>query len=161
MNICPAKEDQLPRILEIYENARRFMRGSGNMTQWAGGYPPVDLLREDLQRSRLYVCTEGEAVLAVFCYFEGEDPTYRQIFEGAWQNDCPYGVIHRIAVAEQGKGVAAFCFAHCFERCKNLKIDTHADNLPMQRALEKNGFVRCGVIHLENGDPRIAFQKCE
>lgn len=28
----------------------------------------------------------------------------------------------------------------------------------MQHVLEKNGFVRCGIIHLENGDPRIAYQ---
>ena len=29
----------------------------------------------------------------------------------------------------------------------------------MQRMLEKNGFVRCGVIHLADGAPRIAFEK--
>ena len=27
--------------------------------------------------------------------------------------------------------------------------------------LEKNGFVRCGIIHLENGEARIAYQKEE
>ena len=28
----------------------------------------------------------------------------------------------------------------------------------MQHLLEKNGFVRCGIIHLANGAPRIAYQ---
>ena len=39
------------------------------------------------------------------------------------------------------------------------QIDTHKDNIPMQRVLLRNGFVYCGIIHLENGDERIAYQK--
>lgn len=34
-----AAESDLPRILEIYDIARQFMRQSGNMTQWINGYP--------------------------------------------------------------------------------------------------------------------------
>ncbi|MBO7402045.1 MAG: GNAT family N-acetyltransferase [Lachnospiraceae bacterium] len=30
----------------------------------------------------------------------------------------------------------------------------------MQGALAKNGFERCGIIYLENGEPRVAFQRC-
>jgi RimJ/RimL family protein N-acetyltransferase len=83
------------------------------------------------------------------------------ITDGAWVNDKPYGVIHRIASAGYRKGIASFCMAHCFRLCGNLKIDTHKDNHPMQNALAKNGFVRCGIIYLQNGDERIAFQKTE
>ena len=103
---------------------------------------------------------DGE-ILGVFYYAEENDPTYDVIYDGAWQNDKPYAVIHRIAVSRDshGKGVAAFIFDSCFARFPNLKIDTHRDNLPMQRALEKRGFVRCGIIHLANGDERIAFQR--
>ncbi|HNZ83431.1 MAG TPA: GNAT family N-acetyltransferase, partial [Sedimentibacter sp.] len=49
----------------------------------------------------------------------------------------------------------------CFEKCRNLKIDTHRDNIPMQNLLNKNGFIRCGIIYLENGDERIAYQKAD
>ena len=46
---------------------------------------------------------------------------------------------------------------------ESIRIDTHAGNLPMQRALEKSGFSRCGTIYLkggaEDGDARIAFEK--
>ena len=31
--------------------------------------------------------------------------------------------------------------------------------LSLEHQLEKEGFVRCGIIKLENGDPRIAYQK--
>ena len=43
--------------------------------------------------------------------------------------------------------------------CGNLRIDTHEKNIPMQGCLAKNGFARCGIIYLEDGDPRIAYQK--
>ena len=160
MRIRKACMEELSAIDAIYANARAFMRKTGNMEQWAGGYPPTSVIREDIEAQRLYVCEDEGRLLGVFYFQQGEDPTYRRI-DGAWRNDRPYGVMHRVAVAEQGRGVASFCYAYCFSICGNLKIDTHRDNLPMQRSLEKNGFVRCGIIYLENGDPRIAFQKCE
>lgn len=160
MDIRPAREADLNRILEIYESARAYMRRSGNLQQWTGGYPSRAVVLEDLAREQLYVCTEGEELLGVFCFFLGEDPTYLRI-DGAWMDDAPYGVIHRIAVSEHahGRGVAAACFAYAFERAGNLKIDTHRDNLPMQKALGKNGFSYCGIIYLQNGEPRMAYQK--
>ncbi len=151
----------LPRILPIYESARQFMRATGNMTQWAGGQPAPAVLEADISKKCLYLCEEENVLLAVFYYAEEEDPTYRVIYDGAWLNDRPYAVIHRVAVAAEarGKGVAGFVFDACFARCPNLRIDTHRDNIPMQHALEKQGFVRCGIIHLASGDERIAYQR--
>ena len=48
-------------------------------------------------------------------------------------------------------------------RLASVRIDTHADNKPMQRALRKAGFSLCGVITLVEGNDagaqRIAFEK--
>ena len=161
MYIRNARMEELSSIDAIYANARAFMRKTGNMEQWAGGYPPVEVIRQEIASGNLFVCEDEGKLLGVFYFFQGEDPTYLRIDGGAWLNDRPYGVMHRVAVAEQGRCVAYFCYANCFALCKNLKIDTHRDNLPMQRSLEKNGFVRCGIIYLANGDERIAFQKSE
>jgi RimJ/RimL family protein N-acetyltransferase len=158
MNIRKARMEELAAIDAIYANARAFMRKTGNKEQWAGGYPSKEIIRGDIASERLFVCEEDKRLLGVFYFHQGEDPTYGYI-EGKWLNDRPYGVMHRVAVAEQGRGVASFCYDYCVSVCGNLKIDTHRDNLPMQRSLEKNGFIRCGTIYLENGDPRIAFQK--
>ena len=40
-----------------------------------------------------------------------------------------------------------------------ISIDTHKDNLIMQKFLSKNGFDRCGIIYVEDGTERIAYQK--
>ena len=159
MNIRPATLNDLPAILAIYESARHYMREHGHLHQWTNGYPQAELLREDIALQHLYLCEENGEALGVFCYFVGEDPTYRVIYEGSWLNDLPYGVIHRIAVSAHRRGVASFCYDHCYARCNNLKIDTHRDNLPMQNSLAKNGFVKCGIIHLLSGDERMAYQK--
>ena len=41
----------------------------------------------------------------------------------------------------------------------SIKNDTHRLNQSMQRMLVKNGFVRCGIIYLENGEERIGFER--
>lgn len=152
-----AQESDLPGILSLYEQARSFMRRSGNPDQWSGGYPSQALLLEDIGKKQLYLWEDDGQILAVFCYFQGIDPTYLQIYNGQWCNDAPYGVIHRIAVSSQGQGIAARCYDWALAQCPQLRIDTHRDNIPMQRSLEKYGFTRCGIIHLQNGDERIAF----
>ena len=87
--IRQAREQDLPRIMAIYDAAQRYMRQTGNPTQWGGQLPA-----------------------------------------GA---DAAAG--HR------------------------LRADTHADNLTMQRCLEREGFVRCGTIYVEDGTPRVAFER--
>lgn len=149
----------LPRILEIYAEAREFMRQNGNPNQWWDYHPAESILREDIPKQQLFVCEAEGEIGGVFAYIPGTDPTYLRIDGGSWLNDEPYGVIHRIAVAVRGQGIAARCFDWALAQCPNLRIDTHRDNAPMQRALEKYGFQYCGIIHIFNGDERIAYHK--
>jgi len=39
-----------------------------------------------------------------------------------------------------------------------MRIDTHEDNLGMQKLLRSSGYTYCGVIYLTNGDKRLAFE---
>ncbi|MBQ7912118.1 MAG: GNAT family N-acetyltransferase [Clostridia bacterium] len=159
MQIRRTVETDLAQIGKIYENAKKFMRETGNPNQWNGEKPNVQTAREDMEKGVGYVAEEDGEILAVFMFTQAPDPTYAKIYDGAWLSDAPYGVIHRIAVTKPGRGVIGFCIDECFSRCQNLRIDTHRDNLPMQRALLKRGFEYCGIIHLENGDARLAYQK--
>ena len=159
MQIRKTMAADLAQIDEIYKNAKKFMAATGNVNQWNSGRPNMQTAREDMEKGVGYVAEENGEILAVFMFSQAPDPTYAKIYDGAWLSDAPYGVIHRIAVAKQGQGIVGKCIDECFSRCHNLRIDTHRDNLPMQNALKKHGFVYCGIIHLENGDERIAFQK--
>jgi len=65
----------------------------------------------------------------------------------------------RLASSGKEKGVAKACFEWCFSQCPNIRVDTHQDNVVMQRILEKLGFTYCGIIFVTNGTPRLAYQK--
>lgn len=157
--IRKAEFPDLPRILEIYEEARQYMRRSGNPNQWWDYHPAESILRQDIMDQKLNLCVDGAEIMGVFFYEQGADPTYEQIDHGQWLNDNPYGVIHRMASAHRGRGVASFCFDWALAQCPDLRIDTHEDNIAMQKALEKNGFQRCGIIYIFNGDERVAYHK--
>lgn len=159
MRIRNAEASDWERILEIYAGARQFMAAHENAGQWGTGYPPEELLEEDMEAGKLYVCEDGGTVAAVFYFAAEEDPTYGVIEDGAWLSDAPYGVVHRIASGRVVKGAASFCLEWAFGQTGNIRIDTHENNIPMQNMLKKNGFRYCGRIYLENGEPRIAFQK--
>ena len=163
MEISLVKLEELDLIEEIYADARSFMRENGNSDQWRDGHPSRDMLICDIELEQLFAVRDGGEILGVFAYIEGVDKTYVNIHDGAWKNDLPYSVIHRIAVAKSahGRGVARFCFDFAFEKYGNLKIDTHRDNVPMQRSLAKSGFEYCGIIYLDNGEERLAYQKTE
>ena len=62
------------------------------------------------------------------------------------------------------KGVAKFIFEQCEQlllqnNIESMRIDTHEDNLAMQGLLNKLKYLYCGVIYLENGDKRLAYEK--
>ncbi|MDR0421926.1 MAG: GNAT family N-acetyltransferase [Proteiniphilum sp.] len=158
--IRPSTRDDLPEVMEIYAVARDFMRRSGNVSQWTGGYPPAEYIAGEIEAGHSFVCEnrDGELV-GTFCFIIGDDPTYGKIYEGEWLNHALYGTVHRIASAGKEKGVAETCFRWCFTRCLNIRVDTHRDNRVMQRILEKLGFTCCGIIHVADGTERLAYQK--
>lgn len=155
--IRKARPEDLTEIERIYALARRFMASTGNPSQWGNHYPPRELLESDIQLGQLYV-VEDIVIRGVFAYLEGEDPTYGYIEAGEWMSDEPYGTIHRVASDGSG-GVFAQIIAYALNRNRHLRIDTHHDNKVMQHVLKKHGFQWCGIIYLEDGDPRIAYER--
>ena len=151
-------------MMEIYSYARKFMEEHGNPNQWGPtGWPPEELIRRDIREGNSYVCTDDEDnVIGTFFFVYGKDiePTYRNITEGSWIDESPYGVVHRIAGDGSRKGIGTFCISWAFEKCGHLRIDTHGDNTVMQNLLRKLGFRHCGTIYVEEDDyPRLAFEK--
>lgn len=162
MKIRLAQPQDFETIMTIYAHARQEMIKAGNPKQWAANnWPPADLIQSDIRRDKSYVC-ETEEIVAVFYYDYGQDidPTYRQIEDGNWLDDSPYGVVHRLASNGKNKGAGQFCIQWALQQSQHLRIDTHPDNLPMQRLFQKLDFHQCGIIYVqEDKDPRLAYEK--
>ncbi len=160
MYIRKADFNDYDTISNIYSEAREYMKQNGNPNQWGDTYPPDEVIQNDINNGALYVVIdENEEAVGVFAFLDGPDITYKKIYNGKWHNDDPYKVIHRVAVKLHRKGVASFVFDYCINQFPVIRIDTHRDNIPMQKSLKKNGFSYCGIIYLQNGAERLAFQK--
>lgn len=163
LRIRHTTEADIPAVMDIYAKARAFMAEHGNPNQWGRtGWPPETLIRADIQARNSYVCESGDHIAAVFYYHFGDkaEPTYAEITDGQWQDDSPYGVVHRIASDGTVKGAGSHCIQWAFEQCGHLRMDTHGDNKVMQSLLKKLGFRYCGIVHvLEDNDPRLAYEK--
>lgn len=159
MLIRRAESRDLERIFEIYALAREFMKKTGNPDQWRDNKPSQELVIGDIEKGQSFVCEYEGEVEGVFAFIEGEDPTYKVIYEGAWLSDEAYAVIHRIASSGKVRGTGKNMMKWAQERNAHIRIDTHRDNIVMQSMLRSLGYKYCGIIHLEDGDERLAFEK--
>ena len=120
---------------------------------------------DDISQGNLYVLEDAvadEAIIhAVFAFIEGEDPVYLKIEQGSWMVDTEYAAVHRVASDGTVRNVLEKIMDYCKAQIPHLRIDTHEDNKVMQHVLEKYGFVRCGIVYVSDGSPRIAYELLE
>lgn len=149
--------DDMDQILDIYASAREYMKIKGNPTQWGDDYPDILMLLEDLSLKQLYVIEEDNQVVGCFVLAGGEDKTYQVIKDGQWRSNQFYGTIHRIASNGNVSGIFSKCVEYASGMYDYLRVDTHADNKPMQEAVLREGFVYTGIIFTYDGSERFAY----
>lgn len=165
MEFKKSVKKDIPRIMEIISQAQEYFKNQG-IDQWQNNYPNEDVINNDIENEDSYVMIkDGEIVATTVISFEKEKP-YDHIRDGKWLTNGDYGVIHRVAVDNKykGLGLSHQIIKYTEEVCKDngiqsIKVDTHEDNITMQSLLKKNGFEYCGIIYLEDGGKRLAFEK--
>ncbi len=165
MEFRKSTTNDIKDIVFIIKQAQEYFK-ENDIDQWQNGYPNEQVIINDIKSEESYVLVESGRILGTsFLSFKGEI-NYDKIYEGRWITNRNYGVIHRIAVLEKekGRGLAGYIIKSMEQICKqknveSLRIDTHESNKSMQKLLEKNGFRYCGVIYLEDGGKRVAFEK--
>ena len=157
--VRPATEAAPPTIMQLVKSAIQIMHNSGNTGQWKDGYPSEDVIMDDITSHTCYILMSEGKPVGSFALKPGPDPTYSKIYNGSWLNDKPYYVIHRVTSLPETHGTFAAVLNYSFGICSNIRIDTFCDNTIMRHLLEKHGFHYCGIIHVANGDERLAFHK--
>lgn len=158
-------EKDVDKIMKIIKQAQEYFKGQG-INQWQNNYPNTEVINNDIANGESYVLVNDNTIVAtVAVSFDGEK-TYEAIYEGEWITNDEFAVIHRIAVGNdyKGLGISSEIIKHIEKLClsrgvQSIKADTHEENLSMQRLLKKNDFKYCGIIYLESGDRRVAFEK--
>lgn len=153
--------DDIDKIDNIFNIAREYMKSYGNASQWSGAYPNHDDVLIDIKNNNAYSVIENDEVVAYFAFIIGEEKTYGYIENGEWLNNNAYGTIHRIASNNKVHNVFGVVLDYCLDKIDNVRIDTHPDNVVMRHVIEKYNFNYCGIIYVEDGTPRLAYQLCK
>ena len=165
MEFRKSVEADISNIMNIIKQAQAYFKEQG-INQWQNDYPNSEVIGEDIDNKYSYVLLKDKKILATAAIsFDGEK-TYEAIYEGKWISNNEYAVIHRIAVdnSYKGFGLSSEIIKNVEKLCLNngvhsIKVDTHEENISMQKLLGKNQFKYCGIIYLEDGSKRIAFEK--
>ncbi|MDR2149030.1 MAG: GNAT family N-acetyltransferase [Tannerella sp.] len=160
------KPSDLPRMMEIVRQGQISI-GKLDINQWRNGYPSQDIINQDIENGNSYVLTtDADEVIAIATVIYNYEPTYDKIYDGEWLTHGDFVVVHRMAVAEEFKqqGIASILLKGIEKQAiadniPAFKIDTHEGNIPMRKTFESNGFTYCGRIFLQDGNPRIAYEK--
>lgn len=158
MLVRRATYDDLERMKELFACARAYMKKSGNPNQWKNDRPSIKLVINDIAKNNSYVIEDDEKIVATFACIKGIEPTYLDI-DGKWLNDDDYVTIHRVASDGSRRGIFKEIIKYCGKFNRDIRIDTHKDNKTMIHLIEKNGFKYCGIIIVDDGTPRLAYQK--
>lgn len=164
MKVRHSNKDDVEYIMMFIHQAQDYFKGQG-IDQWQDGYPDDKRIYDDIDLGHSYVL-EDNNVLGTMYFALEDDPCYKKIYDGEWLTSDSYAVIHRIVIDHslKGQNLASILLNYVIAECKNknvssIRIDTHEDNLSMQKFLNNNDFKLCGHIFLESGAKRLAFEK--
>lgn len=165
MQIRKAIPADAESIMQIFRQAQTCLRVQG-VNQWQNGYPNMEIVDMDIMSENCLVCVVNGLIGASFVLTFEPEVTYDCIYSGQWLSEGQYGIIHRMAAADlfKGRGLGAEMIKMAEQIAlsrgiRSIKVDTHRDNNPMQNLLRNNKFQYCGVIYLDDGQERLAFEK--
>ena len=159
-HIRKATSGDIDVILKMFDHSRSVMRADGNTNQWVG-YPTRADVEADVRRGVSFLIENSKLkiVIGTFALVPGEEPTYGYIDHGRWISPTrPYCTLHRLAAMPHTSGIAAAAFAFAKGQSDYLRVDTHATNRPMRHIIEREGFVKSGIIYMPDGGPRDAYE---
>ncbi|MCL2843683.1 MAG: GNAT family N-acetyltransferase [Oscillospiraceae bacterium] len=164
--IRPATPGDFDAVWAVLQSGRQYLKDQ-NLPQWQTGCGPREAeIKERLKAGESYVLIL-DSVVSGYTMLVPEPDGSPPMSEGAWAPcDTPYVAVHRVAMGEhcRGKGLAGGFLRDMVLIAgalgyRDIRIDTHPDNVIMQKIIQQAGFVRCGTM--EKGIPggtRWAYQ---
>ena len=158
-----ATAEETMRCYDIIDMGRKFQQEQG-FTQWTKEYPNLQTIQQDISDNKGFVVKVDQVIAGYMCIDFSGEPAYENI-EGEWHSSENYAVVHRMAFAPEfrGSGLSDAVWKLIEEYCRKndvryIRADTDFPNKRMQHILEKNGFVKCGIISFQ-GSGKIAYDK--
>lgn len=152
-----ASKVDLAIVANLASVVRTDMLNSG-LNQWLGNYPAYENFYEDFLKEGLYVYFADKTIIGSISILPENDEAYKEVI---WESDNAL-VVHRILVNPnyQGQGIGKELINFSIQKGLSegysaIKIDTHPDNLKMQKMLKTLGFIYRGYLASIN---RLAYE---
>lgn len=170
MYVRIANKNDIDEIMVVINDAKQYLKEQ-NSLQWnlGDGYPRKTDLLNDIENGYCYVLVLDNMIIGTMSIICGIDENYLEIYDGKWLTNEAYASIHRIAIknTHHHKSLGKFMLFEAEKIIKekkfySVRIDTHKENYPMQKTIEKSGYTLCGTIILKRtkvDNVRIAYEK--
>jgi RimJ/RimL family protein N-acetyltransferase len=149
--IRQAKLDDLDAIFDIRLEASNRLKQM-HINQWQSESPTKEKFLEDISKGICFVYEFNGIILGTATFQIEPEYTYQTLTDVT----IPAITLHRIAVSNKGlhRGIGHAFFDFMQDHALSLGyhklyVDTHPDNLIMQKLLHKHDFVLLGTIELE------------
>ncbi|QIL51050.1 GNAT family N-acetyltransferase [Weissella coleopterorum] len=162
-----AKQQDLDKIEQLIQGAKQKL-AIDRIPQWQGNYPQKQDLLTDIKKGMTYLLILDQQIVGTATLLTTPDPNYRKIYQGTWRgSNEAYATIHRVAISGQqaGQHLGDFLFSNLMSVAVNLgfkeiRIDTHQQNLRMQHIIEKTKFFAAGIVYMDAdpNDQRVVYQ---
>ena len=162
MKLRKAKQNEAEICYLCIEDARAYHKSLG-FEQWHPDYPTQQTVLDDIVQNVGYAFVTEDGVIGYCCIIFGDEPAYHEI-NGAWKNDKPYAVVHRMAFSKKARGsglsgeainlIKKLCLAN---HIGAIRVDTQNENKVMQHILVREGFAYCGLVQFDGG-PKLAYE---
>lgn len=162
--------DDLNSVMIVINDAKELFRKDGS-DQWQDldNYPNEKTLLEDINKNQLYVKLKNNEIVGCVVLSKELEECYNNIYDGHWEVEDDYMVIHRIAVRKDSyrMGIGYELINEMiniakYNQVKAIKIDTKSENLRMKALLNKVGFKEVGKVQLLRNDcldkERVVFE---
>lgn len=158
-------ESDMAQLTGMLEDAIALL-AMNNIDQWQNGTISNEDLLDAIMHDQSFVWEQRDTTgIAGFCVLDTYDEPYENLAEGEWTVKGPYLSIHRVMVSQhlRGRKVTSQMFLDIkkmgvVNNITSLRIDTHPDNVMMQKTLKRNGFVRTGLLYMPSGSPRYTYE---
>ena len=99
MELIRATEREAAELIAFYRHVTDRMEDSGLKHWHWGRYPNEEMIREDIEKGRLYYMRTDTALAAAVMVMTGQDPEYEAM---NWSCGIRPGLFHRLAVNPAG-----------------------------------------------------------
>lgn len=168
LTLARAREDDLPRIVDLYQRVIDSVAGTEYDVFWKlGARPTLQELQDAIAAREMLLCLQAPVpgdggqpeLLGAAVLNNTQAPGYEQV---PWQLDAPASEVfclHLFCVspshAHRGLGSRFLQLVLAEARARgarSVRLDVLPNNVPAQRLYKKNGFIDHGFFHLFYGE---------